>query len=180
MAGKLAAGGSASKKPVSDMSAGPNIPSCCAADGLPSFDGTTIEPLEDARAEAQSSPGWLVDARKRLAWLASLPHNWDGEGGSSPQPQALRSAQRVLDAVESYQELSPVHIGPSSSGGLGLEWRHENRDLDLDVSPDGSIEYLKSTKVGSCFDMDDMEEGQISPADLGEVRLLVGWLTTGS
>jgi hypothetical protein len=25
-----------------------------------------------------------------------------------------------------------------------------------------------------------MEEGQISPDDIGEVRLLVGWLMTGS
>jgi hypothetical protein len=180
MSRNLAAEKPASKGSVPEKTADPAAPPRRDADEIPSCDAVPIGASGDVISEPWDPPEWLVNARNRLTRLASLPHNWDGEGGSSPQPQAIRSAERVLVAIETYRRLPPVHIGPSSSGGLGLEWRHENRDLDLDISPDGSIEYLKSIKAGARFDVEDMEDGEILPDDIGEIRLLVGWLMTGS
>ena len=122
------------------------------------------------------SPEWLVDARKRLARLRVCLKIGTVKGGRHRSQSAIESAQRLLEEIEAYSELPPVRIGPSASGGLGLEWRYENRDLDLDISPDGSIEYLKSTRVGSQFGMDNMEEGQITPDNSGRFVLWSGGL----
>jgi hypothetical protein len=130
--------------------------------------------------ELRGSPDWLVDARKRLGRLASLSDNWDGEGGLSLHPAAFDSARRLLEEIEPYRELPPVHIGPSMAGGLGLEWRFESRDLDIDILPDGSIEFLKSSRLGSEFDVSNMEDGQISPENMKEARRLVRWLIMGA
>ena len=50
MAGKLAAGGPASKRPRSRKTADPEAPTCCDANWTPSFNETTIKALEDVRA----------------------------------------------------------------------------------------------------------------------------------
>jgi hypothetical protein len=50
MAGKLTAGGRASKKRVPKKTADPEAPTCCEADRTPSFNETTIRAMEDVRA----------------------------------------------------------------------------------------------------------------------------------
>jgi hypothetical protein len=50
MAGKLAAGKRAGKKPVSKKTADPEAPTCCEADWTPSFNETTVKAMEDVRA----------------------------------------------------------------------------------------------------------------------------------
>lgn len=125
------------------------------------------------------SPAWLADARRSISRLTELRDGWDG--GTSPMPQrtAIDAATRLLDEIERYSELPAPGVGPTIGGGLGIEWRHGSRDLDLEILPDGSIEYLKSERRASGFDVDDMEDGQITLDCPKEVRRLIGWLMQG-
>ncbi len=51
MASKVTAGEFAGKKPRSKKTADLETPTCCEADRTPSFNQTTIEALEDAKAD---------------------------------------------------------------------------------------------------------------------------------
>ena len=118
---------------------------------------------------------WLAEAHRSVSRLALLPDNWDGEGSPALKPVVLDEALRLLAEIEPY-EMPMAHIGPVSGGGLGIEWRLGERDLNLEILPDGSIEYLKAEKTSTGFDVDQMEEGQIPRDQLAKVRQLVRWL----
>jgi hypothetical protein len=87
----------------------------------------------------------------------------------------LEEARRLLAEMEPYV-MPTAHIGPVSGGGLGIEWRLGGRDLNLEILPDGSIEYLKAEKTPTGFDVDRMEDGQIDRDQLTKVHQLVRWL----
>jgi hypothetical protein len=82
---------------------------------------------------------------------------------------------RLIKEIDAY-DLPTAHIGPVSGGGLGVEWRNGDRDLNLEILSDGSIEYLKAERTASGFQGDQMEDGEIPPDRLGEVRNLIRWL----
>jgi hypothetical protein len=125
------------------------------------------------------SPAWLTDADKAISRLENLRVGWDGEGGPAPQPRAIHSAWEILSQIEPYHELPPAHIGPTLGGGIGIEWHTETRDIDLEILPDGSVEYLKTVKTSDGPDVNQMEDGQIPPSSLRDVRRLVRWLVMG-
>ena len=77
------------------------------------------------------------------------------QGGS-----VLEAMNRLIKEIDSY-ELTQAHIGPVPGGGIGIEWRYGNRDLNLEILPDGSIEFLKAEKTPSGFDLNEMVDGQI-------------------
>lgn len=134
--------------------------------------------VNNSRSDATAlwdSRHWLAEAHRSISRLAPLPENWDREGSPAPKPVVLDAAFRVLSEIESY-EMPTAHIGPVSGGGLGIEWRLGERDLNLEILPDGSIEYLKAEKTPSGFDVDQMEEGQIPLDQITRVHQLVRWL----
>src|SRR5262249_17862283 len=108
----------------------------------------------------RDAPPWLAEACRSISRLAQLPANWDGEGSPAPKPVVLEQALRLLAEMEPYA-MPTAHIGPISGGGLGVEWRLGERDLNLEILPDGSIEYLKAEKIPTDFDVDRMKDGQI-------------------
>jgi len=118
---------------------------------------------------------WLAEAHRSVSRLALLPDNWDGEGSPAPKPVVIEEALRVLSEIEPY-EMPMAQIGPVPGGGLGIEWRLGERDLNLEILPDGSIEYLKSEKTATGFDVDQMEDGQIPRDQLAKVHQLARWL----
>jgi hypothetical protein len=124
--------------------------------------------LEDSRP-------WLAEAQRSVSRLALLPDNWDGEGSPALSTVVLDEALRILSEIDSH-EMPAAHIGPVSGGGLGIEWRLGERDLNLEILPDGSIEYLKAEKTPAGFDVDQMEDGSIPRDQTTRVHELVRWL----
>jgi hypothetical protein len=84
-----------------------------------------------------------------------------------------------LEQIERYSELPTPYVGPAVGGGVGIEWRFGSRNLDLEILPDGSIEYLKAERKSSGFDINDMEDGPVSPDNPKEVHTLIRWLMQG-
>ena len=144
---------------------------------------TRTELYPSARPDSQwsdvtslwSSQPWVADARLTMARVSTLRQNWDGQGSPSPAQVALEAMNRLIKEIDAY-DLPTAHIGPVSGGGLGVEWRNGDRDLVLEILPDGSIEYLKAERTPAGFDTDHMEDGEIPNDRLGEVRTLIRWL----
>lgn len=123
----------------------------------PQWDGVT--PL------AQASP-WLLSALRKVAELANLPEGWNGYGSPQIQQPAVERVSNVLDCLSAL-DLPTPQIFPVSGGGIQIELRQDQRELEIEVLPDGSIEYLLVTENG------DMFEGPIPSTSRGELLCLV-------
>jgi hypothetical protein len=111
------------------------------------------------------------EASAALQNLAHLNPNWDGHGSPPINPSLISQAERILAAIET--EASPVpHICPVPGGGVQLEWQHNGRELEIELLPDGSAQYL--TVNGK-----DMDEGALGPSSVDRARRLMNWLLTG-
>jgi hypothetical protein len=121
------------------------------------------------------SQPWVADARRTIARVSALGDDWDGEGSPAPRPSALEVMNRLIKEIDSF-ELTQAHIGPVSGGGIGVEWRCGDRDLTIEILPDGSLEFLKAEKTSSGFNLNEMVGGKIRSDRLNEVRGLIRWL----
>lgn len=73
--------------------------------------------------------------------LAELPTNWDGYGSPPIGKSALQSARRLIEALDSFSMPMP-EVRPVSGGGIQFEWRKAERELEVEILPDGSGSYL--------------------------------------
>ncbi len=122
-----------------------------------------IVPLSDATPR-------FVDAVRAISTLMRLPDNWDSYGSPRIRQAAAQRAVEVLIAAEA-QDPPPPRIVPVSGGGLQIEWGAGVRELEVEMLPDGSIEFLK------------VEGNQMSEARLPaeriylDVPMLLQWLS---
>ncbi len=94
-----------------------------------------IVPLSDATPR-------FVDALRTISNLMRLPDNWDSYGSPRIKQVAVQGAVEVLIAADG-EDPPPPRIVPISGGGLQIEWGAGVRELEIEMLPDGSIEFLK-------------------------------------
>jgi len=87
----------------------------------------------------QKAPGWCAEAEKRLAWILSLPGNWDGNGARRVEHETVRRAWSFLRAIMPADAAAP-DIGPTKDGQLLLEWHRRSADLEIRMHPTGEFE----------------------------------------
>lgn len=114
------------------------------------------------------SPQWQKNALIALFHIASLPENWDSYGSPPPLPQIVNYAERLLRSIRD-EDLPVPHIIPVSGGGIQIEWSNPPRELELEILPDGSIQYLE---IG---DEEPFHEGELT--DTSQIHSLLSWLT---
>ncbi len=121
------------------------------------------------QAPSESPAGsWLVLTLTRLNELARLQANWDGYGSPAVQRAALQTAIRLLLELAPDEPAEPQII-PVPGGGVQLEWQTASRELELEILPQGTVEYLR-------VEGEHTKEGELPPNRIGEVRHLVRWL----
>ena len=122
---------------------------------------------------------WLTGALQHISVLARLPENWDGYGSPSPRASAIQSGQSLVSAVASADLPMPA-ISPVTGGGLGIAWMLEPRRLEIEVLPDGSLEYFTVERMAGG---EQVTEGTLPRERLGEtpglMRPLIDWLLHG-
>ncbi len=64
-----------------------------------------------------------------LADLAKLPYNWDSYGSSKISKEAIKA-------------LDNIHVVPTSIGGWILEMRLSGADVDIEITPDGTVDSV--------------------------------------
>lgn len=75
--------------------------------------------------------------------LAELPENWDSYGSRSIQEKALTVARHIIQEINTRQLPLP-RAYPVPGGGIQLEWCILGRgELEVEILPDGSIEFLE-------------------------------------
>jgi hypothetical protein len=112
----------------------------------------------------------LLISLRRIGELKRLPDDWDSYGSPRIQQLAAQRAVQVLSAA-AIEGVRPPQIVPVSGGGLQIEWTSANRELEIEILPDGSIEYL-------IVEAEQTYEGPM-PAEHADlfVQGLVRWLT---
>lgn len=81
----------------------------------------------------------LIRAAQKVVNLQKLPDNWDGRGSPAPQDRAIEKALSLLQYLEVEDPPEP-RVGPVPGGGLQMEWDHNDRGLELEIFPDGSVQ----------------------------------------
>lgn len=120
-------------------------------------------------ADAISSFGlneWQTQNLKGLFRLKRLGDNWDGDDSPRPSTIALDSASELLVSLP-FEDLPTPFVSPTSLGGVQLEWTQNGRELEIEILPDGSMEFL--TVVNGT----PQNEG---PTSREEVPSLARWL----
>jgi len=95
---------------------------------------TGVSPLVDART-------WEQDAIRSLGRLSELEENWDRRGSPRINRDLIELAARIIQSIERSDVPAP-NIGPVTGGGIQLEWELGEKGIELEILPDGSLEYL--------------------------------------
>lgn len=143
------------------------MPATARKANLPDFFDTqwsSVTPLSFYKANP-----WLHSAQQKISELAQLPENWDSYGSRPVQQPAIEQAADLVARI-SKLALPDPQIFPVAGGGIQLELQQGQRELELEILPDGSIEYLLITEGG------EMLEGSIPSSSGGEIYRLVYWL----
>jgi hypothetical protein len=112
---------------------------------------------------------WLRSALEKISELARLPENWDSYGSRPIQQPAIEQAANLVACLSKLDPPYP-QIFPVPGGGIQLELQQGQRELELEILPDGSIEYLLVAEGG------EMLEGSIPSSSRGDIYRLAYWL----
>lgn len=108
-----------------------------------------------------------IPRSESLQPLLSLQENWDGYGSQRLTEDAVRRADAALQEGSRHR-IGVPDVAPASGGGVFLEWEVAGRDLELDILPDGHIQFVRTYPDGA------MEEDKDLPPD--ELPSLFRWL----
>ncbi len=114
---------------------------------------------------AQANP-WLRLSLRKVTELAQLPSGWDGYGSHPIQQPAVERVSDVL-TILSYLDLPNPQLFPVPGGGIQIELRQDELELEIEILPDGSIEYLL------VLSNNEMSEGAIPSTSIGDLLCLV-------
>lgn len=112
---------------------------------------------------------WQLTALRAINKLAKLPNDWDGYESRQPQRVSRARAVQLILAIEREQMPIP-YVYPVPGGGIQFEWQTSTRELEIEILPDGSVEFL------TVLEGNEMKEGCLSLDQVGEVERLVYWL----
>jgi hypothetical protein len=130
--------------------------------------GTTQDSLSRKEVLLENLSPKQAEAIRRLGEIVKLPLNWDSYGSPPPTRIAIETVVDLLLETDD-RNLPSVHIVPVSGGGVQLEWRVSDREVQLEVAGDGTAQYLL-VEHGQ-----PIKEGDITPTS-EQVRSLLMWL----
>lgn len=82
---------------------------------------------------------WLPAALERVDNLADLGDDWEGPPITEAAVTVARALVHTLSAWHVVTPKLAPQLVPSENGGIGIVWREQGYDLDLDIEPDGRI-----------------------------------------
>lgn len=135
-------------------------------------------------AESSLQPNRVVTALDAtFARFAGLEWDWDAYGAKPIQPAAIAGARGFLELLTRRypmldRALQPFAVVPVPDGGVQLEWRAGDREVDVEINPDGSVSYLMvESNDGKCT---YQEAERIDPQEaLAQVARVLTALVSG-
>jgi hypothetical protein len=86
-------------------------------------------------------PDWVSPTLVSLARLGEFRKDWDGYGSPPIRPAALQAAHYLVAALLPLPLPIPS-VCPITGGGIGFTWLVADRELNIEILPDGLAQYL--------------------------------------
>ena len=122
------------------------------------------------RAPRRALPAQLLRALERVIELFQLPRGWNSHGAEPVSEAAFKQTVEFLTTYLIEDIAGPVLV-PTVRGGVQLEWHRQGVDIEVEVSPDGSVSWCA----------DDRRTGEEFEAVLaGQEEAIRTWLRRAS
>src|SRR5438874_2082228 len=95
------------------------------------------------RVKDLGSPPWLKEICDRINEVSLLPSGWDTHS-ASPVATRASSHARILISNLNLEDFPRPSVSAIADGGIGFHWRLGQRDLELEITSDGEILFLKT------------------------------------
>jgi hypothetical protein len=116
----------------------------------------------------------LKKCRDRIAYIQTLPQDWNGEDGAPAAASAIRTASFFL--TEYAAICSQYHIYPTDSGGILIEFEWNEWDFSVEFSAAGKIEMYGIQIGGEQEEMQPKTFNSFNGAFKKEFDLRLGFL----
>jgi hypothetical protein len=109
----------------------------------------------------KSVPPWLQGCLAQIGRMRDLKANWDSYGALPVDPDSLILAEPLLKDLAYVDTLEPPTVTASPAGNVAFCWDDGERSLDLEVRPDGILEYAYLNESQPAYD----QEGETQDAN---------------
>jgi hypothetical protein len=120
------------------------------------------------------APYWLKPVLEALAKLRGLSKNWDGYGSPSIRPAALDAAHLLIAMLEQIPLPTP-QVCPVTGGGISFTWKHNMRELEIEILPGGSAQYL-AVATDAAKGEEVSQEAPLSLEQPAYGQILAAWI----
>lgn len=110
---------------------------------------------------------WKDSAVTAVLRLSRLSDNWDGYASPQPSKQVVDASIDLIKAIL-FDDLPSPQIVPVAGGGIQFEWSVSQRELQFEIRPDSSIEFLKAVRG------EPVGEGKVE--DIYQLQAHLAWL----
>lgn len=93
-------------------------------------------------------PKWFYPTLSCFQELLQLPEGWDSYDAYIITDAAIAGAAEILVRLQLPLETSPPSVVPGSSGSVQLEWHEGGVDVEIHISPTGSVTAFLSDATG--------------------------------
>ena len=122
------------------------------------------EEIAWTRDGARPFPKQVFHALEEIARFSELPGGWDSYNGKALDRAAVRPVLELL--FETHQRCRTPRLVPLSGGGVGLRWKSEAFELEVDIWSSANIEAILT-------DLQTDEDIEIDATSIAEVRPLL-------
>jgi hypothetical protein len=123
----------------------------------------------------------MATSNEQLDAMRGLGENWDGYGAAATQAKVIDLAQEFTGLLEAILRKSgtptpELHVSPTRSGGVLIEWEHAGSEHEVELKPDGSIGFLHHRKETGQIETREFAASAptvVDPGLLQELRELI-------
>jgi hypothetical protein len=127
---------------------------------------------------SNSSISMLITAIRKLDELKNLPEDWDSYGADPISPNAIAKAKSIIiSVVKSFSNaigdvVQLTDVIPIADGGVQLEWVGPHAELEIEISPNGTIGLLYISGSGDRRNYEESEDNSINDISAMIARLI--------
>jgi hypothetical protein len=91
-----------------------------------------------------ASPHWLEGCAADIDQLVGLEENWNSYGARKVDPRSIEFAKRlIVDLANMSGDIACPQVAASPDGNVALswQWHDHSRELNVEITPDGTIRY---------------------------------------
>lgn len=127
---------------------------------------------------SNSSTSMLITAMRKLDELKNLPEDWDSYGADPISPNAIAKAKSIIiSVVKSFSNaigdvVQLTDVIPIADGGVQLEWVGPHAELEIEISPNGTIGLLYISGSGDRRKYEESEDNSLNDVYAKIARLI--------